>query len=55
LALAGISIELWAVMMGATGNGLLAFMVGTVGLCIDIGGGLLAEVPDSAGPMPSTA
>ena len=56
LALAGISIELWAVMMGVFGgNGLLAFMAGTIGLAIGLGGGLLAEVPASPRPTPSSA
>ena len=55
VALAGISIELWAVMMAATGNGFFAFMVGTIGLLLGIAGGLMAEVPDAEEPMPSTA
>ena len=55
VALAGISIEVWAVMMAATGNGFFAFMVGTIGLLLGIVGGLLAEVPDAEEPMPSTA
>jgi len=55
-ALAGMSIELWAVMMGTFGgNGGLAFMTGTIGLGIGLAGGLLAEVPPSSRSMPSTA
>jgi hypothetical protein len=55
VALAGISIELWAVMMAATGNGFFAFFVGTIGLLLGIAGGLLAEAPDAEEPMPSPA
>lgn len=54
-ALVGMSIELWAVMMAALGGGgVLAFIAGTIGLGIGIGGGLMAEAAWTARPVRSS-
>jgi len=56
VALAGISIELWAVMMALFGgNGTISFFAGTIGLGIGIGGGLMAEVRPSSTALHSAA
>jgi hypothetical protein len=54
VALAGISIGVWALMLGILGLGIVAFLAGTVGLGLGLAGGYLAEVPDSSEAPPAT-